>query len=198
MADTTNLDDLPSDPTMGGGGNIVLDTSEKPTQYSPNVESNQTDLNQIDQQKMMNEVVTGIQQANATGATTLPSRDIPQSTVHFADEATQPNFVPTPAEQKDYIQNNDSEHEILARRIKNQNTKDSLEILYDEFQIPIIIGLLFFIFQLPVVRSKFLSILPSLHNLDGNPNLTGYILTSVFFGICYYVISKSLTHMQTI
>ena len=148
--------------------------------------------------KKMNEIVTGIQQANATGATTLPSRDIPQSTVHFADEATQPNFVPTPAEQKDYIQNNDSEHEILARRIKNQNTKDSLEILYDEFQIPIIIGLLFFIFQLPVVRSKFLSILPSLHNLDGNPNLTGYILTSIFFGICYYVISKSLTHMQTI
>lgn len=198
MADTTNLSDLPSDPTGGGGGNIVLDTSEKPTQYTPNIESSQTDLNQIDQQKMMNEIVTGIQQANANGATALPSRDIPQSTVHFADEATQPNFVPTPAEQKDYIQNNDSEHEILARRIKNQNTKDSLEILYDEFQIPIIIGLLFFIFQLPVVRSKFLSILPSLHNLDGNPNLTGYILTSIFFGICYYVISKSLTHMQTI
>ena len=147
---------------------------------------------------MMNEIVTGIQQANANGATALPSRDIPQSTVHFADEATQPNFVPSLPEQKDYIQNNDSEHEILARRIKNQNTKDSLEILYDEFQIPIIIGLLFFIFQLPVVRSKFLSILPSLHNLDGNPNLTGYILTSIFFGICYYVISKSLTHMQTI
>jgi hypothetical protein len=198
MADTTNLADLPSDPTGGGGGNIVLDTSEKPTQYTPNVESSQTDLNQIDQQKMMNEIVTGIQQANANGATALPSRDIPQSTVHFADEATQPNFVPSLPEQKDYIQNNDSEHEILARRIKNQNTKDSLEILYDEFQIPIIIGLLFFIFQLPVVRSKFLSILPSLHNLDGNPNLTGYILTSVFFGICYYVISKSLTHMQTI
>ncbi|MDA7463507.1 hypothetical protein N8996_01805 [Candidatus Poseidonia alphae] len=198
MADTTNLSDLPSDPTGGGGGNIVLDTSEKPTQYTPNVESSQTDLNQIDQQKMMNEIVTGIQQANANGATALPSRDIPQSTVHFADEATQPNFVPSLPEQKDYIQNNDSEHEILARRIKNQNTKDSLEILYDEFQIPIIIGLLFFIFQLPVVRSKFLSILPSLHNLDGNPNLTGYILTSIFFGICYYVISKSLTHMQTI
>jgi len=198
MADTTNLSDLPSDPTGGGGGNIVLDTSEKPTQYTPNIESSQTDLNQIDQQKMMNEIVTGIQQANANGATALPSRDIPQSTVHFADEATQPNFVPSLPEQKDYIQNNDSEHEILARRIKNQNTKDSLEILYDEFQIPIIIGLLFFIFQLPVVRSKFLSILPSLHNLDGNPNLTGYILTSIFFGICYYVISKSLTHMQTI
>jgi hypothetical protein len=198
MADTTNLSDLPSDPTGRGGGNIVLDTSEKPAQYTPNVESTQTDLNQIDQQKMMNEIVTGIQQANANGGTSLPSRDIPQSTIHFADEATQPNFVPSLREQKDYIQNNDSEHEILARRIKSQNTKDSLEILYDEFQIPIIIGLLFFIFQLPVVRSKFLSILPSLHKLDGNPNLTGYILTSIFFGICYYVISKSLTHMQTI
>ena len=146
---------------------------------------------------MMNEFVTGIQQASASGATNLPSRDIPQNTVHFADEQVKPNFVPD-KEQSDYIQNTDTEQEILARRMKNQNSRDSLEILYDEFQIPIIIGLLFFIFQLPVVRSKFLSIFPSLHNKDGNPNLTGFILTSLFFGICYYVISKSLTHFQSI
>jgi hypothetical protein len=200
MADTTNLDDLPTDPLVGGKSeNVVLQTTEKPTQYSPNVEasSTSTEMNKIDEQKMMNEFVTGIQQASASGATNLPSRDIPQNTVHFADEQVKPNFVPD-KEESDYIQNTDTEQEILARRMKNQNSRDSLEILYDEFQIPIIIGLLFFIFQLPVVRSKFLSIFPSLHNIDGNPNLTGFILTSLFFGVCYYVISKSLTHFQSI
>ena len=200
MTDTTNLDDLPTDPLAGGKSeNVVLQTTEKPIQYSPNVEvsSTNTEMNKIDEQKMMNEFVTGIQQASASGATNLPSRDIPQNTVHFADEQVKPNFVPS-KEQPDYIQNNDTEQEILARRMKNQNSKDSLEILYDEFQIPIIIGLLFFIFQLPVVRSKFLTIFPSLHNKDGNPNLTGFILTSLFFGICYYVISKSLVHFQSI
>ena len=108
--------------------------------------------------------------------------------------------VPQPVqqEQQDYIQNSDTEQEILARRINSKNSRDSLEILYDEFQIPIIIGLLYFIFQLPVVKSKLLTLLPSLFNKDGNPNLTGYILNSLFFGILYYVISKSLNQLQNI
>jgi hypothetical protein len=194
MSDTTNLADLPSDPHAGGGSeNVVLQTSELNTQYNPTVE---TPSSQIDEQKVMNEFVSGIQQASASGATSLPSRDIPQNTVHFSDEETKPNFVPRTEQQSDYIQNTDTEQDILARRMNKQNSRDSLEILYDEFQIPIIIGLLYFIFQLPVVKAKFLSILPSLYNTDGNPNLTGYILNSLFFGVSYYVISKSLNHLQ--
>ena len=211
MSDTTNLNDLPTDPVAGGGGgsgpaqNVVLQTTETSASYNPSIQQ-QDDLasgNQqsgIDDQKAMNEFVTGIQQASASGATTLPSRDIPQSTVHFSDEQIKPNFVPQPEqiEQQDYIQNSDTEHEILARRMNSGNSRDSLEILYDEFQIPIIIGLLYFIFQLPVVKSKFLTLLPSLFNKDGNPNLTGYIINSLFFGIIYYVISKSLTQLQNL
>ena len=215
MSDTTNLTDLPMDPVSGGGAsqNVVLQTTETSVNYNPSVDINNSTNNQgtinqqpisqqpdIDEQKAMNEFVTGIQQASASGATTLPSRDIPSSTVHFSDEQVKPNFVPSPEqpEQQDYIQNSNTEHEILARRIKNGNSRDSLEILYDEFQIPIIIGLLYFIFQLPIVKSKFLILLPSLFNKDGNPNLSGYILNSLFFGILYYVISKSLNHLQNI
>jgi hypothetical protein len=146
---------------------------------------------------MMNEVVTGIQQANASGGLELPSRDIPTNTVHFADEAIQPNYVPQ-KEQEDYIQNTDTEQEILARRMKNRDSRDSLEILYDEFQVPIIIGLLYFIFQLPVVRSKLTTLIPALFNKDGNPNLSGYIFNSIFFAVLYYVISKSMAHLQSI
>ena len=73
-----------------------------------------------------------------------------------------------------------------------------MEILYEEFQIPIIIALLYFILQLPIVRTRFLSLLPSLHNSDGNPNLSGYIMDSVVFGILYYGISKILTHFGNI
>jgi hypothetical protein len=197
MSDTTNLADLPSDPHAGGGSeNVVLQTTDRPTQYSPTVESSGVPSSQIDEQKVMNELVSGIQQASASGATALPSRDIPQNTVHFSDEEVKPNFVPQTEQQPDYIQNTDTEQDILARRMKSQNSRDSLEILYDEFQIPIIICLLYFIFQLPVVKSKFLSILPSLYNMDGNPNLTGYIINSAFFGMAYYVISKSLNHLQ--
>ncbi len=198
MADTTSLSDLPTDPMAGGGSeqNIVLQTSEKSTNYDPNTAA-PTAGSEISEQKMMNEVVTGIQQANASGALELPSRDIPTNTVHFADEAVQPNYVPQ-KEQEDYIQNTDTEQEILARRMKNRNSRDSLEVLYDEFQIPIIIGLLYFIFQLPVVRSKLTTLIPALFNKDGNPNLSGYIFNSVFFAVLYYVISKSMTHLQSV
>jgi len=197
MADTTSLNDLPTDPVSGGGEqNVVLQTSEKSNQYDPNSAA-PTVGSEIADQKTMNEVVTGIQQANASGGLELPSRDIPTNTVHFADEAIQPNYVPQ-KEQEDYIQNTDTEQEILARRMKNRDSRDSLEILYDEFQVPIIIGLLYFIFQLPVVRSKLTTLIPALFNKDGNPNLSGYIFNSIFFAVLYYVISKSMAHLQSI
>ena len=142
MSDTTNLADLPSDPTVGGGQNVVLQTTDKPTNYDPNVGIPNTSNNssEINEQKIMNEVVTGIQQASASGGTGLPSRDIPTNTVHFADDQVKPNYVPQ-QEEPDYIHNTGTEQDILARRMKNQNSRDSLEILYDEFQIPIIFTL---------------------------------------------------------
>ena len=213
-SDTTSLADLPSDPSAGGGSqNVVLQTTDKPTTYDPNngVGPNTSmgqngpmgpngpngESNEIHEQKVMNELITGIQQASANGGTALPSRDIPTNTVHFADDQVKPNYVPQ-QEQADYIHNTDTEQDILARRVQNQKSRDSLEILYDEFQIPIIIGLLYFIFQLPIVKSKVLAILPSLFNKDGNPNLTGYIINSMFFGIAYYIIPKTLVHLQNI
>ena len=210
MNDTTSLANLLSDPSLGSGigssgseQNVVMQTSEMPTIYNPKMDSAPTaqqgnmSSNSIDEQKTMNEVVSGIQQASASGATGLPSRDIPTNTVHFSDEQVQPNYVPQ-KEQNDYIQDTDTEQEIMARRMKSQNSRDSLEILYDEFQIPILIGILYFIFQLPVVRSKMLILIPSLFNNDGNPNLTGYVLNSLFFGILYYVISKLMAHLQQV
>ena len=61
------------------------------------------------QQKQMNAIVSGIQQAAAAGATTLPSRDIPmnQNRVHMDNQAD-PNYVPK-QEIPDYIQNHDTE-----------------------------------------------------------------------------------------
>lgn len=198
MNDTTNLADLPSDPSSGGGSqNVVIQTNEKSSVYNPNIGglSSNNETTSIDEQKIMNEMVSGIQQASASGATGLPSRDIPTNTVHFSDEQVKPNYVPQ-REHHDYIENTDTEQEILARRMKSHNSRDSLEILYDEFQIPIIIALLYFIFQLPVVRSKILTILPSLFNNDGNPNLTGYIINSMIFGISYYIIHRVLNSLQ--
>tara|TARA_B110000967_G_scaffold209525_2_gene266071 strand:- start:3209 stop:3814 length:606 start_codon:yes stop_codon:yes gene_type:complete len=201
MGDTTNISDLPAEATFGTN-NVVIQTSEKQS-YSANMDmGNNADVpnTQIDEQRMMNEVVTGIQQASAGGATTLPSRDIPRNTEsHMHDEQIKPNFVPVAQESNnDYIQNEETEDNLYKISHQVKQSKDSLEILYEEFQIPIIIALLYFILQLPIVRTRFLAILPSLHNSDGNPNLSGYIMNSLVFGILYYGISKILTHFGNV
>lgn len=154
----------------------------------------------IQEQKIMNELVTGLQQASAGGATSLPSRDIPTTTTQFQDEQTRANYVPAaaaPAEEnvKDYI--DDSDQGILNNRLLNRSaSKDPLEAMYDELQTPIILVLLYFLYQLPVVRAKVLYLLPSLHNELGNPNISGYILNSILFGVLYYVIMKSIHSLQ--
>lgn len=191
MADTTNLDDLPSDPSVGNqAANVVLETNDK-TNYNPNDVAPQAPG--IQNQKIMNEMITGLQQASANGATKLPSRDMPKQTVHFADEEVKPNFVPQ-TENTDYINNTEEENEIMINRMRAK--KDKVEQFYDEFQIPILICLLYFIFQLPIVKSKLLVMLPSLFNKDGNPNLSGYVINSIMFGGVFYVIQKTLSHLE--
>ena len=179
--------------------------SESATTYDPNIavpappqrtgEGNTA----IHEQKIMNELVTGLQQASAGGATSLPSRDIPTTTTQFQDEQTKANFVPSASNVdenvKDYI--DDSDQGIINNRLLSKSTnKDAFETMYDEFQTPIILILLYFLYQLPVVRMKVLYLLPSLHNELGNPNISGYILNSILFGILYYIIMKAIQSLQ--
>ncbi len=204
-----------SDP--GNAGNVIPSMSTQPgytpntvsesaTTYDPNNmapaqtlpsqgEGNNT---AIREQRIMNELVTGLQQASAGGATALPSRDIPTTTSQFQDEQTKANYVPLPSPEDnvpDYI--DDSDQGIINSRLLNKSiSKDPFETMYDEMQTPIILVLLYFLYQLPVVRMKVLYLLPSLHNDLGNPNISGYILNSVLFGVLYYVIMKSIQALQ--
>ena len=47
MSDTTNLADLPTDPSAGGSQNIVLQTTDKPSSYDPNIGVNTTRTNNV-------------------------------------------------------------------------------------------------------------------------------------------------------
>ena len=179
--------------------------SEPNTTYNPNISVNAPSQRSgegansaIHEQKLMNELVTGLQQASAGGATSLPSRDIPTTTTQYQDEQTRANYVPS-AQQEDNVNDyiDDSDQGIINNRLLSRGAnKDPLETIYDEFQTPIILILLFFLYQLPVVRLKVLYLLPSLHDDLGNPNISGYILNSVLFGVLYYVIMKSIQSLQ--
>jgi hypothetical protein len=230
MSDTTSIDDLPTASGQNANTqnqNIVIQKAEPGAMsYSPNVpdlaplqqqqqqqqpqqqqqqqpQYNQgppLNPNQQPNQKLMNELVSGVQRASMTGMTALPSRDIPRDTSGMMQDAqVQPTYVPQPQRHVDYIQ--DHETSSTLERVMNQNTRganraDTLETFYEEIQSPLMLAILYFAFQLPAVKRYMFRYLPSaLFSADGNANLTGLIATSAMFGLAFYTLQKSMTQL---
>jgi hypothetical protein len=224
MSDTTSIDDLPTASGQNANTqnqNIVIQKTEPGAMsYSPNVpdlaplqqqqqqqqqpqhQNQGPPLNPSQQpnQKLMNELISGVQRASMTGMTALPSRDIPRDTSGMMHDAqVQPTYVPQPQRHVDYI--HDHETSSTLERVMHQNTRganraDTLETFYEEIQSPLMLAILYFAFQLPAVKRYMFRYLPSaLFNADGNANLTGLIATSAMFGLAFYTMQKGMTRL---
>jgi len=190
---TTSIDSLPISPQSGD--NIRMDTYDKNIQIENQSQSLQEnrDNDPAVQQKNMNQFVTGIQQASAAGLTELPSRDIPRNQEHISqDIQIQPNHIPNENYQVDYIQEHQTNEQIIRSQMKHQEQKSKFDIVFDEVQGPIMLGILYFIFQLPIIQKQMCKIIPSLFGSDGNPNLSGYVFTSSMFASVYYFLVKGM------
>ena len=71
---------------------------------------------------------------------------------------------------------------------QKKSRAEKIEYILNEFQTPILVAILYFIFQTPylnkVVFKKFSFL--NLTNSDGNFNIYGLILKSLLFGFSYY------------
>lgn len=114
----------------------------------------------------------------------LPQRDIPMNTEAFRDESAMPNYIP-PANP-----NREPVHFTNAV----QKPKEYKFNLLAELQIPIIVSILFWIFQMSVLDRLFSKYLKfaQLFGEDGFLNDRGLLLKSVIFGGAYYGIMKLL------
>lgn len=150
------------------------------------------------QQKQMNQFITGLQQATASGLTSLPVRDVPTNQEFLArDIQMKPNYVPqAPPGMSDYISEHKSNEDMIKEYARRQQKDDRLDELYNQLQVPILLAVLYFIFQLPVVRKNVFKFLPSLFNSDGNPNLYGYVANSLMFGGLYFALTKGLNYFS--
>ena len=200
MSDTTNINALPSQ----AGGNIQLETKEirrgppqgatagpPPTHKAPPIMMNTN---------MANKIVTGIQNAAETGATSLPSRDVPMMPQQYTqDPRIKPNYVPPAAPAKsNYIQDPDSIHNMITKNKKKELQGERLETIYDEMQVPILVMVLFLLFQLPIFQRTLKNQLPSLFAKDGHATFGGYLFKTFIFGASFYLIQKGaqyLSHM---
>ena len=126
----------------------------------------------------------------------LPQRDIPMNiSQHTQDEQIQPNYIPQPKLTRDYIQEYQDSSDRKIREHEERRMREKVRSHWlDELQIPILIGLLYFVFQLPIVNTvifKQLSFL-SIYREDGNFNLFGLTLKCILFATSYYTIHKAI------
>lgn len=207
---TNELSNSNTNPSQIVAANSI---TEKNTKIENNMRKLQEERSQLDQvqnqhatdapkvleQKTLTKLVSGIQQASASGMTSLPSRDIPRNTDRLTnDEQTQPNYIPQPShEKKDYISEDEKKQDIIREQKKKHNKQESLDVLYDEIQIPLLITVLYFLFQLPFFRKKLFKYIPSLFSSDGHPNFYGFLFTSISFGVIYYMLNKTLKHFSS-
>jgi hypothetical protein len=151
---------------------------------------------QPQQQNVMNELVNGLQRASASGLTNLPSRDIPINTAGMMNDAqVKPNYVPNNyrKEDDDYIGQHEDEEETNEARYNNHVASvDSMENIYKLIQVPLLVGILYFAFQLPVFRKYMLKYIPSVFNTDGNYNIRGLVFVSALFGAGYFGLIRIL------
>ncbi len=189
MSDATNILDLPTDPVGGGsvGGNITMTVQEPMQQSGPGTNTSTLDENTI------NQIVNGIQRATMSGATQLPSRDIPINTTGLTnDPQTMPNYVPPPPQiPQDYIKNYEQTSDMIQQYNKGKQISNSLDDMYNEIQTPLLLAVLYFLFQLPFFKRFLYTYVPFLFSNDGNYNINGFLFTSAIFGMFFHFLMKS-------
>lgn len=192
MTDTTSIVDLPLDPSGGGNSNIAISANENINNSSIPNSSLTLDQSTISQ------IVNGLQQASSSGITQLPSRDISQNTNHLVqDPNVQPNYIPQPINKSDYIKEYESNEKIVNNYNKSYENNNRLEDVYSEIQAPLLLSIIYFLFQLPIFRKSLFHYIPFLFSKDGNYNINGYIFTSITFGAVFYLLNKLIFHYPT-
>ena len=200
---TTSIDQLPPVTQSNASGSPVqqnpLGNSEniKIENYGQQLDAERKADQAVQQIDYTSELTSALKEAAAVGATVLPSRDIPQTTLPTQqDQSVKPNYVPKD-DEKDYIGNIIDREKIIQENQRKQNQSDNMDYIYTQLQIPLIVGILYFLFQLPIIRKRMFAFLPSLFNKDGNPNLSGYVFNSVIFALFYALLLKGLHYLKS-
>ena len=196
MSDATSILDLPTDPVGGGNvtNNVIITAQEKQmSQMSQQPAASGMSLDQT----TINQIVNGLQQATLAGATHLPSRDIPMTTSGLsADPQVIPNYVP-PSQHPDYIKNYEQTSDMINSYNKGAQMNNSLDDMYNEIQTPVLLAVLYFLFQLPFFKRFFYTYIPFLFSNDGNYNINGFLFISVLFGLLFHLLMKTTSYFGT-
>ena len=221
----TNINDLPSSQNISNNqNNITINTidnqipnqvpnqmpnqipnqmpnqipNQMPNQMSNEiVNQNLNSSNEIPKtQNDYNEMILQLQMAKNNNATNLPSRDIPSNvnnTNITTDEQIKPNYIDNNDEK--YINNLETPESVINKNNNVETFNNNLEYIYNELQIPIVLSILYFIFQLPNTKMFFYKVFPFFYMKDLNLNLYGSFAISLIFAILFYFIFKIINNI---
>jgi len=212
--------------TGGEAQNIVMTTNEKQsTTYSPNVPGlNSTSVPassgppapqngqgtvqgqpQMQQsqappqmtKEMMSQFNGELKNANENNLTQLPTRDVPMNPLlHVQDDQSKPNHVPQENNAPDYIKQFNNIENTIKQNSENVEQNNFMDNIYEEIQTPLLIFILFFIFQLPSVSKEFNRQFPILLSNDSSLTLKGFIVKSFIVALLYFLINKGITQIS--
>ena len=119
----------------------------------------------------------------ATKAVALPERDIPRETIsHTVDPQTTQEYMPPKVQ--DYIAPNHAAPMMSA-------PKADYGALMEQLKTPIIVALLFVLFNHAAVQAFLIRVIPSLSDSSNKELMKGAL-----FGLCYYGVQRALEHFN--
>ena len=208
---STLINELPTDSISGGtiNGNISLSANEQisnsqisSSQYNSNINNQNSLPNNIANNSsldpnIINQIINGINQASLNGSTSLQTRDIPMNTISTTiDEQITPNYIQSNDNDMQYINDSLNEDNIINNYNSKQKLIGNFESLYEQLQTPILLAILYFIFQLPILKKISFKFFPLLFSTDGNSNIKGYFGFSLLFGITFFILNKIIINLN--
>jgi hypothetical protein len=195
MSNSTNINDLPvakENIQMTINDPVQMQQQQPSLQQQPPPQISESQQNVSLDPNTINQIVNELHQATLSGSTKLASRDIPIDTLPIQqDVETSPNFVPEVSEErKNYIPDEDDLETIVKKQNIKTNHQNNIENMYNELQTPILLGVLYFLFQLPIFKKLLYQTFPSLFMNDGNLSINGYIFYSALFSIVFYFLNR--------
>ena len=206
---STSISDLPSNITSTQNDNSIQNSNstnniifeKKPiisesTSQMPNPVTNHMNSVENNNETNYNELISQLQKANMSGVTTLPSRDIPIDTLKINNDVEiKPNYIPN-TEKTDFVENYETTQDLISKNNNKQNNLDNLDKFYNEFQLPLLVSVLYFLFQLPIFKKNIKKLFPLLFNPDANPNFYGHLFNSSLFALVFYILVKIINNIS--
>ena len=208
MENTTRIADLPDNITVEAQENDAFDRhsqmnihpnpymAQAQHQLEPSVEIEMPRMPKQIPIEMQHQMQQQIQQQmqQQMQQHRLPSRDIPMDQTQYTqDVQITPNYIPQAHTINDYVRDKETLTNEKLRQFEEKRSRlDKIDQILTEFQTPVFIMLLFFLFHLPLVNTmifkkfSFLAIV----NDDGNFNTFGLACKSALFGTLFYCVSK--------